>query len=131
MAPVEPVATFVPYDVDLRGEDGEADLAPIGCDHPSVYITSPTAEQTISEAYPITGSALVENFAYYILEIRPHGVSGYSFYARSDMPAFRSGLGHLEPTAFSTGVYWLRLIVFDGDDRSPAGASCAIPIRFE
>jgi hypothetical protein len=129
--PIEPVATFVPADVDQNGEDGESSLLPVGCDHPSVYITSPTAEEAISERYPITGSALVEDFAYYILEIRPHGVPGYSFYARSDMPAFRSVLGHLEPTAFATGVYWLRLVVFDENDRSPTGANCAIPIRFE
>jgi hypothetical protein len=130
-SPVEPVATFFPSEVDIGGEDGGTDLAPIGCDHPSVTITDPTAEQIVSESYPITGSALIEDFAYYILEIRPHGVSDYSFYARSDMPAFRSGLGHLDPTAFATGVYWLRLIVFDSSDNSPAGASCAIPIRFE
>ena len=130
-SPVEPVATFVPSDVDPSGEDGGTTLVPIGCSHPSVYITSPAAEQIVSDSYPITGSALVTDFSYYILEIRPHGVSEYSFYARSDMPAFRSVLGHLEPTAFATGVYWLRLIAFDGNDRSPTGASCAIPIRFE
>jgi hypothetical protein len=127
--PVEPVATFVSANAtDTSGGEG---TSPVGCANPSASISSPVPGQVIESAYPIMGSAVIEDFLYYKLEIRPYGAPTYTFYARSDTAVSNGILGHLDPTAFPIGDYWVRLVVFDKNDAVPTDATCAISVRFE
>ena len=129
--PSRQVATAEPSGATTPPEGDGSNLIPLGCTDPAAYINSPMAGETVSSYIAMTGTAAIFDFSYYVLEIRPDGTPAYSFYSRTDSPVFDNVLGHLDPGAFSAGVYWIRLVVYDVNNTVPPDATCTIPIRFE
>jgi murein DD-endopeptidase MepM/ murein hydrolase activator NlpD len=101
-----------------------------GCTDPYVLILSPVPGQRISGLYFIRGTANPANFAYYRLELRPDSVNVFSFYARSEQAVDNGVLGSIDTTAFSPGLYWLRLSIIDRSGGVSA-AFCTVPVFFE
>lgn len=123
--PAQPIATTVPSGLRFGL------LQPIGCDDPSVQITSPDQLQRLSGVITMRGSATRDDFWYYKIEIRPDWAAIYNFYLDSEVPIANGVLGEINTAIFDKGVHWLRLSVVDERATIPDGATCEIPVIFE
>lgn len=100
-----------------------------GCSVPASSLSSPSVGQHLSGSFTVTGTAALDNFQYYKLEVRPDFTNVYNFYSRSDVPVMNGVLGNVNADLFDDGLYWVRLVVVDktGNFIEP----CAIPVIFE
>lgn len=92
--------------------------APIGCIAEQANINQPDNGQIVFEVETITGTADIENFAYYRFEIRDvlqGGSFGVIGGASSDytVPVVNGPLGSIVPQNFAPSEYRFRLTVFD------------------
>lgn len=129
--PAQPVRTNVP--ANPTNPSTNPNIAPnlmaLGCSNPAVQIMSPVIGQQVSGMFSVTGTATYNDaFGYYLLEIRADNAVVYNFYSRSDAPVMGDILGQLDASLFSSGVYWLRLLVVDNTGNIRADATCVIPI---
>jgi hypothetical protein len=102
----------------------------LGCTHPSTQISSPIPGQRLSGVFTLYGSASLDNFWYYKIEVRADFATIYNFYARSDKSVNNGVLGQVDSDLFAPGLYWIRLSVVDLNgaiNTSP----CVIPVIFE
>ncbi len=102
----------------------------LGCTDPSTQISSPIPGQRLSGVFSLYGTASLDNFWYYKIEVRADIATVYNFYARSDKPVTNGVLGQIDADLFAPGLYWIRLIVVDLNgaiNTSP----CVIPVIFE
>jgi LysM repeat protein len=100
-----------------------------GCTVPASVITGPAPGTRVSGLFTVTGTATIENFQYYRLEVRPDFTNIYNFYSRSEGKVANGVLGQINAELFDDGLYWVRLTVVDttGNFIQP----CAIPLIFE
>jgi hypothetical protein len=128
--PVGPVVTSVPSNIPPGSEPGnQPALAVEGCTHPSTQISSPSIGQTVSGTFTITGTASLDNFWYYRIEVRPNTDAVYRFISRSETQVVNGPLGQIDTSIFGDGLHWIRVTVVDltgGVNTSP----CAIPVIF-
>lgn len=101
-------------------------LAVEGCTHEGVRITNLRAGQTVSGLITLVGSATVNDFWYYKIEIRPNYADVYNFYSRSETPVTMGTLGVLDTRRFDSEVYWVRLTVLANS--SAIIPTCTIPV---
>jgi LysM repeat protein len=109
---------------DTSAQEGSA------CIDENSRITSPAPEQAVSGTFQIYGTATVENFDFYKLEIRPDGRSAYATVEQYDTPVINGLLGEINTAAFGPGQYWVRLVVVDITGNYPH-TPCAIRLDFE
>jgi|FLYN01.1.fsa_nt_gi hypothetical protein len=124
--PAAPVVTSVPSTPQPGNRPA---FAVEGCTYAGVQITSPTIGQTVSGTITITGTATLENFWYYRIEVRPNTDNVYRFISRSETQVTNGTLGQVDTSIFEDGLHWIRLTVVDltgGVNVSP----CAIPVIF-
>ena len=79
----------------------------------------------VQDVFLLTGTALVDNFSYYQVEVRPDSIEAYRFYSRSGQPVVNDSLGTVDSTIFEAGLYWVRLSVINTAGRVSEPA-CAI-----
>jgi LysM repeat protein len=102
---------------------------PDGCTELGAYITSPLPGQTVTGIISLIGTASVENFSYYKLEIRPSSARTYTIYDRFTAPVVNASLGDIDTSIFRPGAYWIQLTVVQ--DQSHVLTPCAIPVIFQ
>jgi LysM repeat protein len=125
--PPEPVKTGI-----IATSAPHATYASLGCGDPAIAaITNLVSGQRLSKAVTLQGTATIEDFWYYKVEVRPDFASEYNFYFRSENPVARANLGTLDPGVFGPGLHWVRLVVVKQDASVPPSAVCVIPVNFE
>lgn len=97
-----------------------------GCTDSSTRITSPQVGQVVTGVVKVEGSANINNFAFYKLELRPDKGTAYTLYNSFINPVTQGLLGEVDTKIFSPGIYWLKLTTITQTDQ--AAASCAVPI---
>lgn len=108
----------------------EAVFEALGCTDPSTQISSPIAGQRLNGVFALYGTAALDNFWYYKIEVRADFATIYKFYARSEKSVNNGVLGQVDSDLFTPGLYWIRLSVVDlsgAINTSP----CVIPVIFE
>ncbi|MCB9454991.1 MAG: LysM peptidoglycan-binding domain-containing protein [Anaerolineaceae bacterium] len=101
-------------------------LAVEGCTYEGARITNLSAGQTVSGLITLVGSATVNDFWYYKIEIRPNYADVYNFYSRSETSVTAGTLGVLDTRRFDPEVYWVRLTVLANS--SEVIPTCTIPV---
>jgi len=124
--PSGPVRTGVPQVPDASVV---AAYTAQGCTVPASSISAPVAGTRVRGLFTVTGTAALDDFQYYRLEVRPDFTNIYNFYARSEQQVVNGTLGQINAELFDDGLYWVRLTVIDntGNFIQP----CAIPVIFE
>jgi hypothetical protein len=110
---------------------GSTELVPLGCVHPSAQITSPKPSQTVRGEFTVVGSATLDNFWYYRIEVRAHMATVYNVLGLFYKPVVNDALASVDTEAFGPGLFWIRVSVVDKTGGIPAVATCAIPVIFE
>ena len=108
--------------------DFESGAAPVGCTNPGVVISSPFPGAGLVGVTTISGTAAIENFDYYKIEIRPDYSPVYNFYGRYEAPVTNGALASLNTDLFDNGLHWVRLTAVDATGNFPV--PCAIPVIF-
>jgi len=127
--PDTPVLTGIPSTPPAGEPGNHPAFAVEGCTNPGVQITSPTIGQTVSGIITVSGTATVDNFWYYRIEVRPNTDMVYRFVSRSENQVIIGPLGQIDTDIFGDGLHWIRVTVVDltgGVNVSP----CAIPVVF-
>ncbi len=101
-----------------------------GCTDPSTQITSPVPGARVRLSFILVGTATLENFSYYQIEIRADTTNVFNFYSRSVNPVVDGVLGAVELRNYDPGLHWVRLSVVD-DSGLVNTRPCAIPMFFE
>jgi hypothetical protein len=125
--PDEAVVTGIPGYTPLPPEV-VANLTPIGCAASGVRIDAPFAGQSVSEVFTVFGTASLENFGYYKIEVRPAYSDVYNFYATYELPVTNGALAQINTSLFENGLHWIRLTVVDNRGNFPE--PCVIPVIF-
>lgn len=123
--PSEPVVTAAPPGINQRI------LRPIGCLDAGTQITSPIPLQRVRGTFTVFGSAVIPDFAYYKLEIRPDAARLYTFYSDSQTSVNNSVLGTINSDLYEDGLHWIRLAVVNSDGGIAVTAICDIPVIFD
>lgn len=114
------------------GLSTEVALAYYGCAFSEIAtITNVSPGQTLRGKVTLEGTAnLPNNFWFYRLEIRPDFSNTFIELERVYRPVIADSLGTIDTTAYSSGLYWVRLMVVDSDWRYPPSNTCMIPVYF-
>jgi len=108
----EPVSTPAPTATPVP--------APAACPNPGVRLTSPGNSAQVSGVVRITGSASIEGFQFYKVELgvgdRPND---WSFLFSNNTPVVDGTLGLWDTGPIAAGVYSLRLVVVDHTGNYP------------
>lgn len=106
-------------------------LQPVGCGDISVQIIAPKPGEHVGGPFLLFGTASINQFWYYQIDIRPDWAAVYNFYGRFSTPVVNGSLGQVDTTALGKGLYWVRLSVVNLSGKTPATAVCAIPLVFD
>lgn len=123
-SPNGPVQTGVP-----RVPDSTQILQREGCALASSQIVAPQPGQRIQGTFGVAGTAALDEFQYYKIEVRPDFTNVYNFYSQSFDPVSNGSLGAVNAEMFDDGLYWVKLTVVDrtGNFVEP----CVVPVIFE
>ena len=101
----------------------------IGCDSDNAFLEQPTRGLVVDRAIPVVGTAFIENFSTYKLEIKgPSTANQFRVLDEGVTPMLEKGtLSQFNPAAFEPGLYDFRLMVFDTS--TTLKASCQVQIR--
>jgi hypothetical protein len=110
---------------------GESLLYASGCTRPSAQITRPKVGDHVSGAFAVFGSASIDDFGYYRIEVRSDAATVYQFYAKSQNPVIDGLLGTIDASTFGKGIFWIRVSVVNRAGAIPFDATCAVPLIFD
>jgi hypothetical protein len=101
---------------------------PIGCDTDNATLRVPRNGQVVHQVVEVIGTAYVDNFAFYKLEISGPSTNGqYGTIEQLTQPVTTTGrLSQFNPIAFEEGWYLYRVGVFNNTGQ--LAASCAVNI---
>lgn len=109
MRPPEPTSTPTP-----------AAGPPPACPNPGVSLTYPTTRAQLKGVVPISGTASIERFQYYKLEMGiGSNPSEWSYLMSGQTPVVKGLLGHWDTGPLPAGEYSLRLVVVDQTGNFP------------
>ncbi len=114
--PIRPEATNVPLVVDSSG-----------CLNPQATLTDPGPNQQIAGSFEVRGTANIDNFAFYSLQLSGANTNGawVSLYV-GNTPVVNGTLGSFDTSAYDSGEYAFRLVVKDGTGNYPF--PCVVPV---
>jgi len=100
------------------------------CTDPDSIINSPGVGATLSGTFTIIGTARVEEFSFYKLELRQEGTGApYVTFYTGAAQVVGGPLAELNTTPYPDGEYWLRLVVVNTTGNYPE--RCAILVVFD
>lgn len=99
-----------------------------GCTFAGAQITVPAPGQVVTGVFTVFGTATVDNFQFYRIEVRPNTTDIYNFYDRIGTPVVNNALAQINSDLFDDGLHWIRLTVVDNTGNFPD--PCAIPLIF-
>lgn len=101
---------------------------PIGCDTPNATLQIPENGMRVFQPIEVRGTAYIDNFATYKLEIgRDDGSNAFAVFDVSGTAVREVGnLSQFNPAPYPPGTYFIRLMVFDITDT--LRASCQVTI---
>jgi LysM repeat protein len=105
------------------------DISIEGCNAPGVSLDPTLVGRIVSGVFEVRGTANIENFSYYRLEVLPPGASSYVEVRRGAQRVVDSVLARINTGRFAPGVYRLRLVVVDARGAFPQ--PCDIPLIIE
>jgi hypothetical protein len=101
--------------------------AVVGCNTPNATLQIPANGMLIFDPATVRGTAFVEDFAFYRLEIRGGALDNFAVLSQTTTPVNELGeLGIFTPSVFEPGEYQFRLSVFDVTNT--VMASCMVNI---
>jgi LysM repeat protein len=101
----------------------------IGCTNTNVSIQmQPDSAQP--DVFTLVGSAIVGNFWYYEVSVRPNGSDEASLYKTSFTPVINDAIAQINTTFFGSGRHWVRVEAFDLSGTVPLDASCEVLFQF-
>lgn len=114
--PIRPEATNVPLVVDSSG-----------CLNPKATLADPGPNQQIAGSFEVRGTANIDNFAFYTLQISGANTNGawVSLYV-GNTPVVNGTLGSFDTSAYDSGAYAFRLVVKDSAGNFPS--PCVVPV---
>ena len=80
---------------------------------PTVVITSPANNATLTSLADIVGTATDANFLKYVLEYAPAGQTSFTELTEGTSPVVNGVLGQFDPTVLLNDLYTVRLTAFD------------------
>jgi hypothetical protein len=115
-----------PTPIGLQGGGGVV-IDSSGCENPQVTLSEPPPDARLSGSFEVRGTANIDNFAYYTLEISGERTGGVwvPLFVGND-PVTQGQLGTLDSSAYDSGEYALRLVVRDNTGNAPP--PCVIPV---
>ena len=119
------VMTSVPVEVTPGREPDVSE-----CVNPDVQIAEPVAFQMIEGKFMVRGTAFIDDFWYYRLEIRPEWSDMYVVYQDFEQSVLDGDLGEIDSDLFDTGLHRLRLSVINRAGGIASRAICEIPVVF-
>lgn len=131
-----PTLSFLamPDDITSTGEPGEDaagdDILLVGCEPETAAIVSPEDGAVLRGVVEITGSANIQNFAFYKYEYKPagQGTLWRAIFAGTE-PVVEGSLGIWDTRLVQPGDYLFRLIVTDTMGNAPY--PCVIQVQIE
>jgi len=117
VVPLQPQATAIPTAAPAAAPVVDSGLLPPDCADPgTVGILSPSQGDTISGKRAVTGNAGFPNDGSYAkLEIMPQEGGGWRFLSKIDVGVREGQLGAVDPSYYTPGPYFLRLLIVDKD----------------
>ena len=98
-----------------------------GCANPNATLTEPQPNAHISGSFTVRGTANINNFAFYTLEIGGERTNGVWVPLHvGNTPVNNGDLGTLDAGAYESGEYALRLVVKDSAGNYPP--PCVVPV---
>ena len=106
-------------------------LQPAACPNPGVRIVSPGRNQVVQGSFPIRGSANIQNFQFYKVEIGPGAnPPTWTVIGRLHNSPVEGGvLETLNANAYAAGTYTLQLVVVDQTSNYPDPCRVTITIQ--
>jgi len=103
----------------------------VSCPDARAAFTSPGANQTLSGAVDIVGTATHEAFQYYKLEYAPgaNAGGGFVYFDGANGPVVNGRLGTLNTTSLPNGQYTLRILVVDQTGNYPPPCQVTVTIQ--
>ena len=96
------------------------DIRPPACPHPGVNLTSPGVNAQVSGVVQVTGTAAIDRFQFYKMELGVGSNPGEWSFLFSGETAVNNGLlGQWDTHPLPAGVYTLRLVVVDETGNFP------------
>jgi len=100
------------------------------CTDPDSIINAPGVGAVLSGAITIAGTARLENFSFYKLEIRQEGTGApYVTFYTGTSEVTSNTLAQFDTTPYPDGEYWIRLVVVNDTGNYPE--RCAILVVFD
>lgn len=117
----------LPSPTPITANTGPVVVDSSGCENPQSTITDPEPNRRVSGSYEVLGTANIENFAFYKLELSGAGTNGVWVPVYVYTATVTTGpLGTFDASAYTAGDYAFRLVVSDNAGNSPF--PCVIPI---
>jgi hypothetical protein len=99
----------------------------IGCNTPNAFLQIPANGMRIFQQTPVVGTAFVDNFSSYKIEIKGPGIPDFAVLDEATIPVLEQGaLSQFNPAPYERGTYQFRLMVFD--TTTALKASCQVTI---
>ena len=99
----------------------------IGCETPNAQLEVPANGMRVFEQIPVEGTAHIDNFSSYRIEIRGPGIPNFAVVDEGIIPVDERGaLSQFNPAFYERGTYQFRLMVFD--TTTALRASCQVTI---
>jgi hypothetical protein len=101
--------------------------AVIGCNSPNAFLQIPANGMRVFQQTPVMGTAYVEGFSSYKIEIKGPGIPEFAILDEGTVPVSELGaLSQFNPAPYQRGTYQFRLMVFDFT--TALKASCQVTI---
>lgn len=121
--PIRAVATLAPAVLSPQRR-----VAAEGCVSGRVQIVVPLSLQQLKGIITVVGTANDEQMVNYQLSIRPDAIATYELYHVGTDVVQNGVLGALNTELFDNGLHWIRLALYDGQEREIA--ACVVPVFF-
>ena len=99
----------------------------MGCNTPNAKLEVPANGMRVFEQIPVIGTAFIDDFSSYRIEIRGPEIQNFAVLDEGIVPvAEQAALSQFNPAPYQRGTYQFRLVVFD--TTTALAASCLVTI---